>query len=123
MRPAHTGLSAGQRQIVDRLLARTQTPGMSAGEAASLIRDIENLGDMPVRDVARTEATEDRPKVARQVPGWPDSPQVMTLASIVREVLASTDDIPPEEDFATMLLQKLDEAGLDTSTPIMDFYA
>jgi hypothetical protein len=41
----------------------------------------------------------------------------------VAEVLADTDDIPPEEDFTTMLLQKLEEAGLDTSRPIVDFYA
>lgn len=119
--------SATQKQIVDRMLARSDTTGMTRGEAMSQAVAAEDTGVTPVRETVRAtdtdEAPRDRTRMDRQQPGWPDSLRVQTLASIVREVLASTDDIPPEEDFTTMLLQKLEEAGLDTSAPIVDYYA
>ena len=127
VRSGQAPLTSNQKQIVDRLLAKHNAPGMSQSEAASFIKDIEDLGSLPVKEATKSEDPEatsrEAPKPNRFAPGWPDSPQVMTLASIVSEVLASTDDIPPEEDFTTMLLQKLEEAGLDTSAPIVDFYA
>lgn len=119
--------SVTQKQIVDRMLSRYDTTGMTRGEAVAQAAVVEDTGLAPVREAVRAtdkdEAPRDRTRTDRQHPGWPDSLRVQTLASIVREVLASTDDIPPEEDFTTMLLQKLEEAGLDTSAPIVDYYA
>lgn len=127
MRSGQGTLSPGQKQIVDRLLAKTDTGNLTPAEVSNLTTDIDDTGSLPVReadkspDVAVTER--EKVKIDRTAPGWPDSPRVISLASIVREVLEQTDDIPPEEDFTTMLLQKLEEAGLDTSAPIVDFYA
>ncbi|WP_136636762.1 hypothetical protein [Pseudooceanicola onchidii] len=126
-RVSETQLSATQKQIVDRMLSRYDTTGLSRGEAVALMNDIDDIGVQPVREATRAgevaAAARDKPKIARNSPGWPDSPRVLTLATIVQELLANTDDIPPEEDFTTQLLQKLEEAGLDTTKPIVDFYA
>lgn len=124
-RVSQVALSPTQKQIVDKMLARTDTTSRPAATSSE-----ETTGatvvKLPLRDTGQSQgqsAPRDTARVNRHAPGWPDSPKVQTLASIVAEVLADTDDIPPEEDFTTMLLQKLEEAGLDTSRPIVDFYA
>lgn len=124
-RVSQVALSPTQKQIVDKMLARTDTtsrPSATSSEETTGATVVK----LPLRDTGQAQgqsAPRDTARVNRHAPGWPDSPQVQTLASIVAEVLADTDDIPPEEDFTTMLLQKLEEAGLDTSRPIVDFYA
>ena len=126
-RVSEASLSATQKKIVDKMLSKYDTSGLSRGEAVSLMKDIDALDAQPVREAGRAAepgaVPKDAPKANRQSPGWPNSPQVLTLASIVEELLTQTDDIPPEEDFTTMLLQKLEEAGLDTTAPIVDYYA
>ncbi|WP_375174674.1 hypothetical protein [Pseudooceanicola sp.] len=126
-RVSETMLSATQKRIVDRMLSKYDTSGLTRGEAALRVREIDPAGVAPVTEAAKTgesgTAAREKPKLITQGPGWPDTPRVQTLASIVQGVLADTDDIPPEEDFTTKLLQKLEEAGLDPSTPIVDFYA
>lgn len=124
-RVSQVALSPTQKQIVDKMLAKTDTSSRPAATSSE-----ETTGatvvKLPLRDTGQSQgqsAPRDTARVNRHAPGWPDSPKVQTLASIVAEVLADTDDIPPEEDFTTMLLQKLEEAGLDTSRPIVDFYA
>ncbi|WP_299922840.1 hypothetical protein [uncultured Pelagimonas sp.] len=52
----------------------------------------------------------------------PDSAAVQTLQSVVeqlQESLSESDD--DTTDFTSLLLEKLDEAGVDTSAPIVDF--
>lgn len=129
-RVSETMLSATQKRIVDRMLARYDTGHLTRGEADLRVKEIDPAGPAPVAEATRAEAAEaaarEKPKgIAQGIaagPGWPVIPRVMTLASIVQGVLAETDDIPPVEDFTTMLLQKLEEAGLDTSAPIVDLY-
>lgn len=118
LRDAQATLAAKQTLIVETSQSPAYPPGLEvSGQQTSL----------QYRDLARVAeaepTTREHAKAIRFAPGWPDSPQVQTLASIVQEVLAATDDIPPEEDFTAMLLQKLEEAGLDITAPIVDFYA
>ncbi len=52
----------------------------------------------------------------------PDSAAVQTLQSVVEQLqdaLSESDD--DTTDFTSLLLEKLDEAGVDTSAPIVDF--
>lgn len=50
----------------------------------------------------------------------PDSAAVQTMQSIVDELQEAASD-SDEEDFSTLLIERLQAAGLDTSQPIVDY--
>jgi hypothetical protein len=125
-RVSETMLSVTQKRIVDRMLSRHDTGRLPPAAAEQRGREVAVTGTAPVAEATRSGESgplmRETPLILARGPGWPDIPRVETLASIVQGVLAETDDTPPVKDFTTKLLQRLEEAGLDTSVPLVDLY-
>lgn len=51
----------------------------------------------------------------------PESAEVQTMQAVLEQLQASEKEADTDENFATLLLQSLEDAGLDTSQPIVDF--
>ena len=142
-------LSDTQKQGLEEVLANYDPKNLSDDDAKSLVAQIKDVGLQPGRGLSEALGSVgiDARGLAQQAglgdqggpgggkggpggvggPGGgpgakgPDSAAVQTLQSVVEQLKASMSDGDSEEDFAALLLQKLEEAGLDTSEPILDF--
>ena len=135
-------LSDDQKQMLNEALTQYDATNLSNEDAKSLVSEISGLGISKgdALTTALTDAGFD-PKDLADKAGLsrgegppppatngleskgPDSDEVQALLSIVNDLRVKVEEGGAEGDFATLLSAALDEAGIDTTKPIVDFRA
>jgi hypothetical protein len=143
MTPKTQSLTDTQKQGLDDVLSNYDVENLSDSDAKEIVSQIEELGiakgqglasalgdvGIDARDLAEqagigsAEGNGDRPPPPPPGggPKGPDEAAISTLQPVVEQLQASVDASDEDVDFETMLTQALDDAGLDTSSPIVDY--
>ncbi|MEP2920765.1 hypothetical protein [Sulfitobacter sp.] len=138
-----SGLSDTQKAGLAQALQNYDVENLSDEDAKGLVSQIDELGIEAGRDLTAAlgsvgidaKALGDQagggpggaggrgkggppPAGAGQGAKGPDSAAIETLQSVVEQLQEATET---EEDFSLVLLESLEAAGLDTSSPIVDY--
>lgn len=136
-------LTAEQKTALNDVIAKYDASDLSDDDAKALVEEISELGVSKGDDLtaALTDAGIDPKALAEQAgigrgegpppppatalggSKGPESEEVKTLLSIVESLRESTEENGTEEFFGSLLAEALQEAGIDTSSPIVDFRA
>lgn len=136
--------SEDQKQSLNDVIAQYDPSDLSDEEAKTLVNEISELGISRGEDLttALSEAGFDPKGLADQAgfgrgDGPPPPPpsvsglgnkgaesdEVQALLSIVNELRVNIEENGVEGDFSELLTAALEDAGIDTTTPIVDFRA
>ncbi len=136
-------LNDTEKQKLSDLLANYDTEDLSDEQAKEIVDGIKELDIAPGRGLAEALGTAgiDARALAEQAglgapggrggpggpsgggPKGPDSSAVETLRSVVEELLEATSDEEDSSTFSTLLSEALEAAGVDTSSPVLDYKA
>ncbi|MCG3268868.1 hypothetical protein [Yoonia sp. I 8.24] len=142
MTPKAQSLTDTQKQGLEDVLSNYDVENLSDSDAKEIVSQIEELGIAKGQGLASAlgDAGIDARGLAEQAgiggaegnggrpppppgggPKGPDEASISTLQSVVEQLQASVDASDEDVDFGTMLTQALEDAGLDTSSPIVDY--